>query len=82
MPKTPLQRYREREGLRSTDLARRSGVSARTIKRLESDHQSERDKVTEVTRYRVLNGLNEARREHEKPELTYDEVYGARKTEA
>ncbi len=75
MAKTRLERFREREGLSTTELARRARVSTRTISRLESAKANERTQVRSVTRYKVLNALNEVRRERNKPEISYEEAY-------
>jgi transcriptional regulator with XRE-family HTH domain len=75
MAKTRLQRFREREGLSTTELARRAGLSPRTVTRLESSRTSERRQVRQVTRWKVLNALNDARRDHQRPELSYEEVF-------
>ena len=73
--KTRLQKFREREGLTATALSRSADVSARTIKRLENLVDPARPQVTDVTKYKVLNGLNDARVSNQPPELTFAEVF-------
>jgi len=72
MAKTRLQRHREREGLRPSELAGRAGLSPRTFSRLESESEEERLRVTEVSRPKLWNALNDVRREHNRPDLSFE----------
>ncbi|MGH3428790.1 MAG: helix-turn-helix transcriptional regulator [Mycobacteriales bacterium] len=75
MAKTRLQELRESLGLTRTELAKRSDVSTRTIKRLEDPDDPGRDNVTDVMKFRVLNGLNEERQAKRRSEWSFAQVF-------
>ena len=75
MAKSRLRELREREGLTATELARLSDVSTRTIKRLEKLDDPAREQVTEVTKYKVINGLNDARLSKQRSEFGFPVVF-------
>ncbi|HEX8397651.1 MAG TPA: helix-turn-helix transcriptional regulator [Pyrinomonadaceae bacterium] len=65
-----LKAARVREGLNKTELASVSGVSTRTITRVEEAKRS----VSPTTYFKILNGLN--KRRSREAEYTPEEVFG------
>ena len=67
--KNNLKDVRIREGLNKTELANASGISTRTITRVEEGLRS----VAPTTLYKILNGLNKKRSRN--LEYTFEEVF-------
>ena len=65
-----LKAIRVREGLNKTELASASGVSTKTITRVEEAMRT----VTPTTYFKILNGLN--RKRSRDTEYTPEEVFG------
>ena len=64
-----LRQVRLSEGLKVTELARFSGVSERTIREIEKERASS----TEVTKYKIVRGLNENPAKNQS--WSYEEVF-------
>jgi len=76
LPKPPannVHEYRRELGLRKVELARLSGLSDKTIQRIERQEKN----FEETTYRKIFNALNKQRRKDELPELRYEEVFPA-----
>lgn len=64
-----LEKYREAAGLTKTELSHNSGMSVRTIQRVEN----EKREVTEPTKHKLVAGLNKSN--HKPREFSFEEVF-------
>ena len=65
-----LKEYRTKAGIRISDLAKKAGVSYRTISRAEVGGK---EMPTEVTLYKILNALNQLSQKN----YSLKEVFGS-----
>ncbi len=68
--------YREDAGLKKVEIALAAKVSVKTVARIEQESQG----PSRVSYHRYLNALNAKRREQQKPELRFEEVFPALKS--